>query len=53
MRGLQVGGKSMPKRLISFFKGNEDAYPGDYLVAIVAVLTIMMAIGAAMLKDMI
>ena len=43
----------MPKRLISFIKGTEDAYPGDYLIAIVAVLTIMMAIVAAILKDLI
>ena len=43
----------MPKRLISFLKGNEDAYPGDYLVAIVAVLTIMAAVTVAMFKDMI
>ena len=43
----------MPKRLISFLKGGEDAYPGDYLVAIVAVITIMLAVIAAMLKDMI
>ncbi len=43
----------MPKRLISFLKGNEDAYPGDYLVAIVAVVTIMLAVAAALLSDMI
>ncbi len=43
----------MPKRLIAFLRGNEDAYPGDYLVAIVAVIAIMLAITAAMLKDLI
>ena len=43
----------MPKRLISFIKGTEDAYPGDYLIAIVAVLTIMMAVGAAVLRDLV
>ncbi len=43
----------MPKRLISFLKGNEDAYPGDYLVAIVAVITIMLVVIAVMLKDLI
>ena len=43
----------MPKRLKSFLKGTEDAYPGDYLVAIVAVITIMLAVTAAMIKDLI
>ena len=43
----------MPKRLISFIKGTEDAYPGDYLVAIVAVVAIMLAVTAALIKDLI
>ncbi len=43
----------MPKRLMSFLKGSEDAYPGDYLVAIVAVITIMLVVIAVMLKDLI
>lgn len=43
----------MPKRLIAFLRGSEDAYPGDYLVAIVAVFAIMLVIIAAMLQDLV
>ena len=43
----------MPKRLIAFLRGSEDAYPGDYLVAIVAVFAIMLVIIAAMLQDIV
>ena len=43
----------MPKRLIAFIRGSEDAYPGDYLVAIVAIVTIMLAIVAVMLRGLV
>jgi hypothetical protein len=49
----QVGGGIMPERIRAFLKGSEDAHPGDYLVAIVAVLVVMSAIGVIVLRDLI
>jgi len=36
----------MPKRFVSFLRGDPDAVPGDYLLAIVAVFGIMFAVMA-------
>ncbi|WP_264464686.1 hypothetical protein [Kangsaoukella pontilimi] len=43
----------MPKRLLAFIRGSEDAYPGDYLVAIVAVVVIMLSIVAVMMRGLV
>lgn len=45
----KLGGLVMPRRLVAFLKGEPDAVPGDYLIAIVAVFGIMFALLARML----
>ncbi|MDD9978346.1 MAG: hypothetical protein OXQ30_11535 [Boseongicola sp.] len=34
----------MPRRLIAFLRGDADAVPGDYVLALVAVLGMMLAV---------
>ena len=40
------GAVEMPKRFVAFMRGDPDAVPGDYLLAIVAVFGIIFAIMA-------
>ena len=35
----------MPKRLIAFLRGDPDAVPGDYILALVAVAGAFLAVG--------
>lgn len=35
----------MPKRLKSFLRGDENAVPGDYVLALVAVAGLALAVG--------
>ena len=35
----------MPKRLIAFLRGDPDAVPGDYILALVAVTGLFLAVG--------
>ncbi|NNL19439.1 MAG: hypothetical protein HKP37_11925 [Boseongicola sp.] len=45
MEVLIAGGLlKMPRRFVAFVKGEPDAVPGDYLLAIVAVVGIMFAV---------
>jgi hypothetical protein len=41
LKGL--GGYFMPKRLVNFLTGDPDAVPGDYILAIVAVMGMIFA----------
>ena len=38
-----LGGCFMPKRFVAFVRGDPDAIPGDYLLAIVAVVGMILA----------
>ena len=40
------GAVQMPRRFLAFMRGDPDAVPGDYLLAIVAVFGIMFAVMA-------
>jgi len=40
------GAGNMPRRFVAFMRGDPDAVPGDYLLAIVAVFGIMFALMA-------
>ena len=35
----------MPKRLVSFLRGDADAVPGDYVLALVAGVGLILAVG--------
>ena len=39
-----MGGYTMPKRLRAMLLGTEDAVPGDYVLAIVAVMGVIAAV---------
>jgi hypothetical protein len=49
LKGL--GGYFMPKRLVNFLTGNPDAVPGDYILAIVAVIGMIFATLAQILSQ--
>lgn len=38
----------MRKRLTAFLRGSEDAVPGDYVLALVAVLGVMVALAVGL-----
>ena len=40
----------MPRRIVAFLKGDPDAVPGDYILAIVAVTGMIIATIAQMLS---
>ncbi len=44
------GGYFMPKRFVAFLRGDPDAVPGDYILAIVAVTGMIAATLAQMLS---
>ena len=48
-RAGKLGGFVMPRRLVAFLRGDPDAVPGDYLLALVAVFGVMFALLARML----
>lgn len=48
LKGL--GGYFMPKRLVNFLTGDPDAVPGDYILAIVAVMGMIFATIAQILS---
>ncbi|MEM9971067.1 MAG: hypothetical protein AAF762_08210 [Pseudomonadota bacterium] len=35
----------MPKRLLAFLRGDADAVPGDYVLALIAVAGLFLAVG--------
>jgi hypothetical protein len=47
--GITGGGLTMPKRLWDMLKGTEDAVPGDYILALVAIIGLMIAVLAGIL----
>ena len=48
LKGL--GGYFMPKRFVDFLTGDPDAVPGDYILAIVAVMGMIFATLAQILS---
>lgn len=43
---VKLGGSAMPRRFVAFLRGDPDAVPGDYILAIVAVFGMIFAVMA-------